>query len=64
MKEEQKDQAVLHDTRQAVKAAAFDPDALRDKYRRERDKRLRAEGNDQYIEVTRDFAHFLDDPYA
>jgi cation diffusion facilitator CzcD-associated flavoprotein CzcO len=64
MKEEQKDQAVFHDTKQAVKAAAFDPDALRDKYRRERDKRLRAEGNDQYIEVTRDFAHFLDDPYA
>jgi cation diffusion facilitator CzcD-associated flavoprotein CzcO len=41
----------------------FDPDALRDKYRRERDKRLRADGNDQYIEVKGDFAYFVDDPY-
>ena len=43
---------------------AFDPDALRDKYRRERDKRLRPEGNEQYVEVKGRFAHFLDDPYA
>jgi cation diffusion facilitator CzcD-associated flavoprotein CzcO len=64
MAEGQKDQTVDHETKQSAKAFAFDPDALRDKYRRERDKRLRAEGNDQYIEVTRDFAHFLDDPYA
>ena len=42
----------------------FDPDALREKYRRERDKRLRADGNDQYIEVKGSFAHYLDDPYA
>ena len=26
----------------------FDPDALREKYRQERDKRLRADGNAQY----------------
>ena len=31
---------------------AFDPDALREKYRDERDKRLRPDGNDQYVEVT------------
>ncbi|MEZ5503401.1 MAG: NAD(P)/FAD-dependent oxidoreductase [Halioglobus sp.] len=43
---------------------AFDPDALRDKYRRERDKRLREEGNDQYIDVGQGYAHFLDDPYG
>jgi cyclohexanone monooxygenase len=43
---------------------AFDPDALRAKYRRERDKRLRGDGNDQYVEVKGRFAHFLDDPYA
>ena len=30
----------------------FDPDAFRDKYREERDKRLRADANDQYIEIT------------
>ena len=29
----------------------FDPDALREKYRAERDKRLRADGNEQYVEV-------------
>ncbi len=42
----------------------FDPDALREKYRAERDRRLRADGNEQYIEVTGNFAHFLDDPYV
>src|SRR5262245_13887124 len=43
---------------------AFDPDELRSKYRRERDKRLRPDGNEQYIEVKGRFPHFLDDPYA
>jgi cyclohexanone monooxygenase len=43
---------------------AFDPDALREKYREERDKRLRAEGNEQYVEVTGDFARYLEDPYV
>ena len=42
----------------------FDPDALREKYRQERDKRLRSDGNDQYREVTGDFARYLDDPYV
>ena len=27
----------------------FDPDRLRQKYRAERDKRLRPDGNDQYV---------------
>ena len=38
--------------------------ALRDKYRAERDKRLRADGNEQYIEPTGKYAHYLDDPYV
>src|SRR5512147_1189195 len=42
----------------------FDPDALRTKYREERDKRLRLDGNDQYLEVKGAFAHFVDDPYV
>jgi cyclohexanone monooxygenase len=42
----------------------FDPDALRRKYQEERDKRLRAEGNDQYVEVTGEFARYLEDPYV
>ena len=41
----------------------FDPDQLRDKYRAERDKRVREDGNEQYIEVTGDFSDFVDDPY-
>jgi cation diffusion facilitator CzcD-associated flavoprotein CzcO len=44
--------------------AAFDADALREKYRQERNKRLRDDGNAQYIEVKGEFAHFLEDPYA
>ena len=42
----------------------FDPDALRDKYRAERDKRLRVDGNEQYQEVTGDFSRYIDDPYV
>src|SRR5262252_1515825 len=42
----------------------YDPQALREKYRIERDKRLRPDGNDQYVEMTNAFAHYLDDPYC
>lgn len=41
-----------------------DKDALRRKYREERDKRLRPDGNDQYIRLTGQLAHYLDDPYT
>ena len=41
----------------------FDPQALRERYRIERDKRLRPDGNDQYIELKGQFAKYLDDPY-
>ena len=47
-----------------VRPEAFDPDALRDKYRAERDKRLRTEGNEQYVNMVGDFAHYIDDPYC
>ena len=42
----------------------FDPDALRLKYRQERDKRVRVDGNEQYQDVVGDFAHYLNDPYV
>ena len=42
----------------------FDPDALRNKYREERAKRVRTDGNEQYLEVKDRFAHFVDDPYV
>jgi cation diffusion facilitator CzcD-associated flavoprotein CzcO len=41
----------------------FDPEALRARYRAERDKRVRADGNEQYVEIAGDYAHYLDDPY-
>jgi cation diffusion facilitator CzcD-associated flavoprotein CzcO len=41
-----------------------DAEALRAKYREERDKRIRPEGNEQYLEPTGRFAHFVDDPYT
>ena len=42
----------------------FDPDALRERYRIERDKRLREDANEQYVEMTGDFARYLEDPYV
>lgn len=41
----------------------FDADALRAKYLKERDKRIRDDGNEQYTEVKGDFSHYIDDPY-
>ena len=42
----------------------FDADALRQRYEEERDKRIRQDGNDQYVVVGRQFGHLLEDPYA
>ncbi|SVC96955.1 uncharacterized protein METZ01_LOCUS349809, partial [marine metagenome] len=42
---------------------AFDPSALEIKYLQERDKRLREDGNEQYLEVKGDFSYFVEDPY-
>jgi cyclohexanone monooxygenase len=42
----------------------FDPDALRARYREERDKRIRSDGNEQYVEVKGDFSRYIDDPYV
>ena len=42
----------------------FDPDALHEKYLAERDKRVREDGNDQYVEVTAEFSRYVDDPYV
>ncbi len=39
-------------------------EALREKYRHERDKRIRPDGNEQYIEPKGRFGHFLEDPYT
>ncbi len=42
----------------------FDPATLREKYRAERDKRVRVDGNEQYQEIAGEFAHYLEDPYV
>src|ERR1700678_3167146 len=48
-----------------IPAIDFDPDALRERYAAERAKRLRADGEAQYIEVSGAFSRFVrDDPYA
>ncbi|KPF76399.1 monooxygenase [alpha proteobacterium AAP81b] len=43
---------------------AIDKDAILARYRAERDKRLRDDGNDQYVEIAGAYAHYLDDPYT
>jgi len=45
-------------------ALDFDPGALLEKYRQERDKRVREDGSSQYREISGQFAHFIDDPYV
>ncbi|MFK0283216.1 flavin-containing monooxygenase [Streptomyces sp. NPDC090499] len=42
----------------------LDLDALRAKYRAERDRRIRPEGNAQYHGVGDEFGYYADDPYA
>ena len=42
----------------------IDKAALRQKYQEERDKRLRADGNEQYLRVSGRLAHYLEDPYT
>src|SRR2546423_2802656 len=44
--------------------ASIDTEALRRKYAAERDKRLRPDGNDQYLRLTGELAHYLDDPHT
>lgn len=43
---------------------AFDVQALREKYARERDRRLRPDGIGQYVEIAGAFADFADDPWS
>jgi cation diffusion facilitator CzcD-associated flavoprotein CzcO len=47
-----------------VPAKPLDREALREKYRIERDKRLRDDGATQYIEPTGRFGYILEDPYT
>ena len=42
----------------------LDKEALRRKYLEERNKRLRSDGNDQYLQLKGQLSHYLDDPYT
>ena len=48
----------------ASPALDFDPEELRARYRRERDRRLRPEANAQYVEIAGDYSRYVDDPYV
>jgi cation diffusion facilitator CzcD-associated flavoprotein CzcO len=51
-------------TDQPPQTAGIDKDWLRKKYMEERNKRLRPDGNDQYLQIKGQLAHYLDDPYT
>ena len=42
----------------------FDPAEIKARYLAERDKRLREDGNEQYVEVTAEFSRYIDDPWV
>jgi len=46
-----------------VSTSAIDKEALKRKYAAERAKRLRPDGNEQYLRVEGRFDHYLEDPY-
>ena len=54
----------MTEERKAAAARPIDKKALLAKYIAERDKRLRADGNAQYLELKGRLAHYLDDPYT
>jgi cyclohexanone monooxygenase len=56
----------MNDVDQITKPAIdFVPDGVREKYRRERDKRLRADAENQYVQMSGPLAQFLErDPHV
>src|SRR5207302_7677204 len=45
-------------------SVTIDKAALKQKYAEERAKRLRPDGNDQYVQLKDQLAHYLEDPYT
>ena len=52
------------DGRKTPDGLGFDPNALREKYRQERDKRIRPDGSKQFVQIGGKFRHFGDDAFA
>ncbi len=48
----------------AHRTTALDKQALKQKYAAERAKRLRPDGNDQYLQLKGQLAHYAEDPYT
>ena len=46
-----------------IEELGFDPAVLRKKYKTERDKRIRRDGNNQYQEIAGEFSNYIEDPY-
>jgi len=44
--------------------STVDKESLKRKYAEERAKRLRSDGNDQYVQIDGHFDHYLEDPYT
>ena len=61
---EDEDQVSIDERPVEAPAPTFDPEALRERYRHERDKRLRPDGNSQYVEIAGAYAGYLHDPYV
>ena len=47
-----------------IQRKPIDKNAIRERYRAERDKRLRTDGNDQYTRIAGLFDEYLEDPYT
>jgi len=54
----------MADDAEQIEQIAIDKDTIRARYRTERDKRLRSDGNEQYVRIAGVFDHYLDDPYT
>ena len=54
----------MTDEAKAAEKPAFDKQGLLARYVAERDKRLRADGNAQYLQLQGQLAHYLEDPYT
>ncbi len=54
----------MTDEAKSAGGRAIDKKALLAKYIAERDKRLRADGNAQYLQIKGQLAHYLEDPYT
>ena len=51
-------------TERPARTGGIDKESLRRRYAEERDKRLRPDGNDQYVRIAGEFGHYLDDPHT